>query len=81
MIVGKLSSRQTRIARSGLPNILTIKGIILVSKSSDGSLLAILRVTEMAFGPPPPNSTDFINSGRTFILKKSSGKSSEALSS
>jgi hypothetical protein len=41
----------------------------------------ILRVALRTLGPPPPNSTDLRSSGSTFILKKSSGKSSERLSS
>lgn len=64
------------MARSGLLKARTMNGVALASNSSLDSLEAILRTTAKAFGPPPPNSTDFISSGRIFILKKSSGKSS-----
>lgn len=75
-----MSNRHTLIARSGLPNSRIRTGVILASKSSFDSFVAIFITTPKALGPPPPNSTDFNNSGRIFILKKSSGKSSVSCS-
>lgn len=69
IIKGKLSSRHTRIARSGLPNSRIIAGVILLSNSSSVSFLLIFITTPKTFGPPPPNSTDLRSSGRIFILK------------
>lgn len=74
---GRLSSRHTRIVRSGFAKSLTMTGVILESYSSSVSLTLIFMTAANTFGPPPPNSTDFSNSGRTFVLRKSSGKSSE----
>lgn len=81
IIRGKLSNRQTRRARSGFPNRRTTTGVNLALNSSGESLDPIFRVAPRTLGPPPPNSTDLSNSGSTFILKKSSGKSSERPSS
>ncbi len=77
---GRLSSKHTLIARSGFPNRRIRTGVILASKSSFDSFVAIFMTTPKALGPPPPNSTDFSSSGRIFILKKSSGKSSVSCS-
>ena len=76
IINGRLSSRQTRMARSEFANSRMTTGCTRAVKSSSDSLVAIFMTTPKAFGPPPPNSTAFSNSGKTFILKKSSGKSS-----
>lgn len=78
---GRLSSRQTRRALSGLPNKRTMTGVNLELYSSGDSFVPIFKMAVKTFGPPPPNSTDLSNSGRTFILKNSSGKSSESSSS
>lgn len=69
IINGRLSSRQTRMARSGLLKSRTSTGVTLDSNSSSVSFLDIFMTTAKTFGPPPPNSTDFRSSGRTFILK------------
>ena len=76
IIRGKLSNKHTLMARSGFPNNRMTTGVTRVSKSSFESLAPIFITRLNAFGPPPPNSTDLRSSGRTFILKKSSGKSS-----
>jgi hypothetical protein len=81
IIDGRLSNKQTRIARSGLANSRTITGVMLDSNSSSDNLAPIFIITPMTLGPPPPNSIDLSNSGRTFILKNSSGKSSDRSSS
>jgi hypothetical protein len=77
---GRLSSKHTLIALSGFPKSRISTGVILASKSSLDNFVAIFKTTPKALGPPPPNSTDFSSSGRTFILKKSSGKSSVSCS-
>ncbi len=66
---GKLSNRQTRMARSGLAKSRTTAGVTFVSNSSSESFLEIFMTTAKTLGPPPPNSTDFRSSGRTFIRK------------
>lgn len=78
---GRLSSRHTLIARSGLAKSRTINGASRASNSSSESFPPIFIIALNTFGPPPPNSTDFCSSGRIFILKKSSGKSSVRRSS
>lgn len=75
---GRLSSRQTRRARSGLPNSRTTTGVIFKSYSSSESFLLIRITRAKTFGPPPPNSTDLRSSGKILTLKKSSGKSSDS---
>ena len=77
---GRLSSKQTRIARSGLANGLTMTGVTRASYCSSERLAAILTTEAKTLGPPPPNSTDFNSSGRTLMLKYSSGKSLETSS-
>lgn len=56
-------------------------GVNLELNSSGDNFDPIFRIAPRTLGPPPPNSTDFSNSGSTFILKNSSGKSSESSSS
>lgn len=81
VIEDKFSSNETLNARSGFENKRTITGVTLELYSSCDSLLPIFTMAPSTFGPPPPNSTDLRSSGSTFILKKSSGKSSESSSS
>ena len=78
---GKLSSRHTLIARSGLEKSLTITGVMRDSQSSSDRFFPIFITEANTFGPPPPNSIDFRSSGRTLTQKNSSGKSSETSSS
>ena len=81
IIRGRLSSKQTRIARSGLAKSLTITGVTRASYCSSDRVAAIFTIEARTRGPPPPNSTDFNSSGRTLALKYSSGKSLETSSS
>ena len=69
IIKGRLSRRQTLIARSGLLKSLITIGVTLASKSSSVSFVLIFITTAKTLGPPPPNSTDFRSSGSIFILK------------
>lgn len=78
IINGRLSSRQTRSARSGLENNRTMTGVICAVYSSSDSFLPMRIMSDMTFGPPPPNSADLSNSGKILILKNSSGKSSDS---
>lgn len=75
---GKLSSRQTLRARSGLLNRRIMTGVIWLSYSSSLIFVAMRMTIPNGFGPPPPNSTDLRSSGKTLTLKNSSGKSSDS---
>ena len=80
MTLGRLSSRHTLIARSGFENNLMMTGVTLVLNCSSERPEPILMTEDKTCGPPPPNSTDFSNSGKTLTLKNSSGRSSETSS-
>ena len=80
-IDGRLSSRHTLIARSGFAKSLMMTGVIFDSQSSSESLMPIFITDVKTLGPPPPNSTDFRSSGRTLMLRYSSGISSATWSS
>ena len=56
-------------------------GVTLLLNCSSDRLAPILMTEDRTLGPPPPNSTDFNNSGRTLALKYSSGMSSDSSSS